>query len=81
MSKRKLSVAAKAAAIAASLNSGKPQVSATRTMEFGPNVPQFSDDAIAREVANVCGALVEIVSMQHAVESGAIAAEVLELER
>lgn len=80
MSKRKFSTAAKAAAIAASLNGGKPVVSATRTMEFGPNVAQFSEEVIAREVANVCGAMVEIVSMQHAVESG-IAAEVAELER
>ena len=80
MSKRKMSVAAKAAEIAAAMNSGKPRVSATRTADFGPNVAQFSDEAILREVTNVCGALVEIVSMRHAVENG-IGAEVMELER
>ena len=81
MSKRsKASVAARAAQIAASLNSGKPQVSATRTAEFGPNVAQFSDETILREVSQVCGALVEIVSMRHAIENG-IGSETVELER
>ena len=49
--------AAKAAQIAASLNSGKPQVSSTRTTEFGPNVAQYSDDAILREVSTCAAAL------------------------